>query len=59
MSFKLNVETENAAFDGNDRYAELGRILRDAAEKVEFGAEHCVLRDVNGNIVGGYSIGRK
>lgn len=51
--FTLAIKTDNAAFE--DRNAEVARILRDAAEKVEdFGLPESGLLDVNGNLVGGY-----
>jgi hypothetical protein len=52
--FKLTVEMENAAFS-DDENAELVRILRDAAQRIEDGAVSGYLRDVNGNKVGEFS----
>lgn len=56
MRFELNVSTDNAAFDGEDREEELARILRDAADQVARSIlrpnEPIRLFDVNGNRVG-------
>jgi cytochrome c-type biogenesis protein CcmH/NrfF len=52
--FTLTIECENAAFD--DCEAEIARILRDVADRVESGAadsdKHRNLYDSNGNVVG-------
>jgi len=48
--FKLEIVTENEAFRGSD--AEVARILRDAAYKVDRGYRDGRLMDVNGNTVG-------
>lgn len=55
--FTLEIRTDNAAFEDGERGAEVARILREAAAKVEadpYGIQHAcyVLRDVNGNVVG-------
>lgn len=62
MTFKLQIETGNAAFnseeDGSQRLTEtheVARILREAANKLEWGNRQYNLRDVNGNLVGGYA----
>lgn len=56
MRFELNVGTDNAAFDGEDREEEVARILRDAADQVARSIlvpnEPIRLFDVNGNRVG-------
>lgn len=63
--FTLTINTDNAAFDAeaddahqtehdNARNAEVARILRYAADRVEYGTIG-PLRDVNGNTVGSYS----
>ena len=49
--FKMEFETDNAAFDGYAA-AEIARILRAAAKSVESGATGFTLYDVNGNKVG-------
>lgn len=51
--FKLNFETDNAAFDGA-HIAESARILREIADKMESGAQvgGGPIRDINGNRVG-------
>lgn len=57
--FKLQIACENAAFE--DRDAELARILRELAQRIEAG-EHlegggCIVRDINGNVVGTATFG--
>lgn len=50
--FDLRItELENAAFDTFPQ-AELARILREAADKIENGHQEFTLRDLNGNRVG-------
>ena len=55
MKFSFNLNTENSGFDDNIR-AEIGRILRDTADRVEQGDAdnglHQSLFDINGNVVG-------
>jgi len=53
-NFKLNIKTDNAAFDGDNRDAEVVRILREIAANIEQGREAGVVRDINGNRVGTY-----
>lgn len=59
--FRLYITTENAAFEGSeDGRAEIARILRDTADRLECWPEHGgedfrwyqTLRDINGNDVG-------
>lgn len=52
--FKVRIETENAAFDGDDaKRAEIARILRKLADRYESGSEDSIpLFDANGNKVG-------
>jgi len=52
--FYLKFDTYNASFDG-DKRDEIGRILRDVADRVEAGVsmdKHRNIMDNNGNIVG-------
>lgn len=53
-NLSLSIETGNAAFGDSDeeRNAELARILRAAACRVENGDTEFTLRDFNGNRVG-------
>ncbi len=51
MTFKLNIECDNAAFEDNVG-EEVGRILRQAAQKMERGDIPGTLFDSNGNAVG-------
>lgn len=58
MMFKLHIDTDNAAFEDGNKGAEVARILRGLADKVESeGLQWCYqnLRDINGNIVGAYA----
>ncbi|WP_130537729.1 hypothetical protein [Thiomicrorhabdus indica] len=47
----VEIQTGNAAFELDEK-AELSRILRELADKVEQGFEEINLRDFNGNKVG-------
>ena len=51
MTFTLTMETDNAAF-GDDPAAEISRLLREAARRVELGILDSPLLDANGNRVG-------
>jgi hypothetical protein len=58
MIFRLNVHTDNAAFDP-DPAPELARILRAAAERIESGeyiGHYLTILDVNGNDVGRFAL---
>jgi hypothetical protein len=48
---EITIETVNAAFEENDN-AEVARILRELADKLESGQNPERLRDINGNNVG-------
>ena len=48
----LKINTENAAFEGDNRNFELARILRMVAGQVETNLPKFVVRDINGNSVG-------
>lgn len=54
--FKLEIDTDNAAFDVNV-FREVAHLLRVAAVEVEKGADFGQLRDANGNKVGVYRLG--
>lgn len=54
--FKLQFETDNAAFDEENREHEVARILREVADLVEGGSDTNQVRDVNGNRIGGYNL---
>lgn len=53
-TFRVTIDTDNAAFQ--DDYNEVGRILRDVADRIEEGSadlrDGIALRDLNGNTVG-------
>ena len=53
MTFKLEIETDNAAFDGEAKLTEIARLLRLVAVCVQNDRKtYGTLRDVNGNRVG-------
>jgi len=50
---KIEIHTDNAAFDDGNKGAEVARILRALAQHWEaWGTDKVTLRDVNGNTVG-------
>lgn len=53
--FQLAFKTANAAFDGFE-CTESARILREIANRLEDGDLEGIVRDVNGNTIGSYSI---
>ena len=56
MMFKITIETDNAAFEGDMAFdVEVSRILRIAAAKVEEGYREGPLLDYNGNTVGHFT----
>lgn len=59
MKFIIEIAVDNAAFDGYARDAEVARILRDTATKVDNGVDGGRVYDINGNTVGrfGYTEG--
>ena len=56
--FYLNIETDNAAFTDDAPEAEIARILRRIAERVERGEQSGDIMDVNGNRVGAWDCHR-
>lgn len=52
----LSFDTDSAAFADNAGPAEAARILRNVAARLERGATDGVLRDINGNRVGSWSV---
>lgn len=56
--FKLRIETKNDAFT-NDRIGEITRILKEAIIKLERGETEPTLHDLNGGIVGYYSLTKR
>lgn len=61
MGFKLTIKTGNAAFCDEQTGEEapnheVARLLREAADEIENGADGGVLVDINGNNVGRYSL---
>jgi hypothetical protein len=54
--FTMSIKTGNAAFgEGNGPY-EVGRILREAADHIENGANTGSVRDFNGNAVAEFDL---
>ena len=51
-SLTIEIETGGEAFADGNEAAELARILREAARKIENGHTEFKLRDYNGNRVG-------
>jgi len=49
----LEIETDNAAFDSDDKDPEIARVLRFAASQLTAGKTVAILRDGNGNLIGG------
>jgi len=56
--FSLSFTTNSAAFDGDERYMESGRILADVASRVADGQTSGACRDSNGNRVGEWVLTR-
>ena len=54
--FQMIFDTGNDAFAGGFGHAEVARILRDAAEKIEKGLTDGGCRDLNGNRVGDFAL---
>lgn len=52
MRAVIEVDMDNAAFEGENAGLELARILGDLAEHLKDDVSNVVLRDVNGNRVG-------
>lgn len=55
MSFTLRIEIDNDAFV-EDPHAEVSRLLRVAAGKVDEGNRTGILLDINGNLVGEFTM---
>lgn len=51
-SININIQTVNAAFDGENLNYELARILRKLADQIEDNNMPYYLKDINGNSVG-------
>ncbi len=57
-AFNLRISTENAAFDDNNHDAEIARILRHVADRIDANGATTyrhMIHDMNGNHVGGYN----
>jgi len=56
---RLTIETENAAFEGDAMPAEVARILRHTADRIEagdFSGLYQTVRDSNGNACGTFRL---
>ena len=51
-SFRVQFDTNNAAFDGPDATDEIERVLRRVGAKVATGEREGVVQDTNGNTIG-------
>lgn len=49
---QIRFKTENAAFDSDQREAEIERILHSVAEKIRDGRDSGAIHDANGNRIG-------
>ena len=56
MAFKLEIDTENAAFEGDNLRGELVRILRAVARRIELHDDRGNVNDINGNRVGSFHL---
>lgn len=57
MTIMLTMETDNAAFEGENMAPEIARILRAVADDIDAnGVRGLKLRDVNGNTVGRFGV---
>jgi hypothetical protein len=56
MRFMLQIDCDNAAFEGDELYMETGRIVATVAELVSDGQTSGFCRDSNGNRVGTWSL---
>lgn len=54
--FKMQIETDNAAFQDGAAGAETARILRLIADRLESGSTSGVALDYNGNKVGAWAL---
>lgn len=53
---KLEMETENEAFQNGEIHYEIARILKEIAQKLEKLQDDGVIHDINGNKVGKWAI---
>ena len=52
LKLSIVINTENAAFQDDNLYLEIERILQSAIKKIEFQSFPITLQDVNGNTCG-------
>lgn len=53
---RIEINTDNAAFDGSDERTEIARILKTLADKIEQHHNPEVIMDVNGNRCGSIKV---
>ena len=57
LMFTLKLNTDNAAFEGEDKPLEVARILRAVASRLEqWGSKNSPCLDCNGHIVGTWKL---
>lgn len=54
MKFTLEIDCDNAAFEGQDIYNETASILQQTARRIAETREYGSLSDINGNHIGGF-----
>lgn len=53
---KIEIETENAAFEGDNKVPECSRILREVTNRLALGRDSGRILDINGNTVGRFEL---
>ena len=59
LTFRFQIDCDNAAFEGDNLNLEIARCLHTTAERIEAGESfdmHQNIRDINGNIVGTFAL---
>lgn len=56
MKIAIEIKTDNAAFKGNRKAAEISRIIEDVKISIEFGTKYGTITDINGNNVGRWGV---
>lgn len=62
LVFRMRFDCENAAFEDEGIATEIGRILRDIAERIERGEATGLyqnVKDINGNVVGTFRLAKE
>ena len=53
---KIQFSTSNAAFEEYGYWEHIDRILKDISEKIRLGYDYGSILDINGNIIGAWSM---